>query len=337
MADHYRSVWISDVHLGTRDCQAELFLSFLETVSCDYLYLVGDIIDMWALKRRWRWPGAYNDIIHRLLEIAATGTKVVFIPGNHDEFFRAYCGHHFGEIEIQRRAFHVMEDGRRFLVTHGDEFDAIVLCHNWLSHLGSWAYSYLTQLNRVVNGFRRRFGMPYWSLSGFIKRRVKQAVSFINRFEDSMINEARREKVSGVICGHIHQPVMHMVEGITYCNTGDWVENCTALVEHEAGDLELLWWHSKVDDRCVRMAQEVLIARPEFVSTATVPAACAVLEGTALEGAALEGAALEASGGSAVDSAVDIVDSASATGTASTNGTVSAMSTVPAVSQAGTG
>ncbi|MGB0714814.1 MAG: UDP-2,3-diacylglucosamine diphosphatase [Phycisphaerae bacterium] len=271
MTTHYRSVWISDVHLGTRDSQADLVMDFLDSLSCDHLYLVGDIIDMWALKRRWRWPGEYNRLIHRLLELAANGTRVVYIPGNHDEFFRDYCGHQFGDIEIRRRTVHEMVDGRRFLVTHGDEFDAIVLCHNWLSHLGSWAYAYLTQLNRVVNSVRRRIGMPYWSLSGFIKRRVKRAVSFINHFEDSMIGEARKLEVDGVICGHIHQPVMHHVGEITYCNTGDWVENCTALVEHQAGDLELLWWHCKVDDRCDRMPEDVFIARPEFVSTATVP------------------------------------------------------------------
>ncbi len=257
MKRFYRSVWISDVHLCTRDSQAEHLTTFLDSIKCDYLYLVGDIIDVWAMRKRWHWPREYNELLHKLLKRARKGAQVTFIPGNHDEFFREFDGLHFGDVAITKRTIHTMADGRRFLVTHGDEFDAIVMYHKWLSHLGSRCYNHLIQLNRFVNWVRRCWGMPYWSMSGAIKRRVKGAVSYINDFESTMTREARREKVDGVICGHIHHPLMTEYGDFVYCNTGDWVEHCTALVEHMDGTLEIIWWHSEVDERCAGMAEAV--------------------------------------------------------------------------------
>ncbi len=258
----YRSVWISDVHLCTKDCQTNLLYSFLDSIKCDYLYLVGDIIDMWALKKRWHWPNQYNEVVHKLLKRSRKGAKVLFIPGNHDDFFRAFVGYRFGEVEIVSKAHHMTADGRRFLVLHGDEFDTVVLYHNWLSRLGSWAYEYLIVVNRIVNAVRRRLNKPYWSLSGAIKRKVKQAVKYLTNFEDLLAHEAKRQRLDGVICGHIHQPAIQEMQGILYCNTGDWVENCTALVEHADGRLELIWWHQETDARCGAMSQAVAIRRP---------------------------------------------------------------------------
>jgi UDP-2,3-diacylglucosamine pyrophosphatase LpxH len=258
----YRSVWISDVHLATRDCQSEMVYSFLDSIKCDHLYLVGDIIDMWALKKRWFWPAQYNEVIHKLLKRSRKGAHVYLIPGNHDEFFRDFVGYEFGAVEIVAHAIHETVDGRRFLVIHGDEFDTVVRYHTWLSRLESVAYGYLIMLNRVVNAFRRRMGKPYWSLSGAIKRKVKQAVKYLTHFEELLTREAKRLKVDGVICGHIHQPAMREMDGILYCNTGDWVENCTAIVEHEDGRLDLLWWHKELDTRCQGLASSGSLEQP---------------------------------------------------------------------------
>ncbi len=259
MKTFYRSVFISDVHLCTRDCQSELLYSFLDSIKCDYLYLVGDIIDVWALRKKWYWPSQYNEVIHKLLKRSRKGAKVIFIPGNHDQFFRDFIGYTFGDVEIQRDAIHTTADGRRFLVIHGDDFDMVVRYHAWLAHLGSWAYSSLITINRLVNAIRRWMGMSYWSFSGAIKRKVKQAVKFVNKFEVFLVEEAKRREVDGVICGHIHQAVMREMDGIQYCNTGDWVENCTALVEKEDGSLEMIWWHAEVDNRVKDMAGAVAL------------------------------------------------------------------------------
>ena len=234
----YRSVWISDVHLSTRDAQAETLYTLLDAIKCDYLYLVGDIIDVWSLKRKWFWPDQYNEVLHKLLKRSRKGAKVFYIPGNHDDFFRNFVGYRFGQVNIVAHAYHRTADGKRLLVLHGDELDTVVLYRPWLAHLGGWAYGHLTTINRVVNAVRRRLGKPYWSLSGAIKRRVKQAVKFATNFEELLIREAKRRKVDGVVCGHIHQPAMREADGILYCNTGDWIESCTALVEHEDGRLE---------------------------------------------------------------------------------------------------
>lgn len=242
----YRSVWISDVHLCTRDVQVDMLYNFLDSIKVDYLYLVGDIIDVWSLQKKWFWPNQYNEIIHKLLKRSRKGARVFYIPGNHDEMFRNFVGYRFGEVTIVSRIFHKTADGRRFLVMHGDEFDAAVR-YKWLPRLGAWAYHYLTFINRMFNLVRRWMGKPYWSLSGAVKRKVKSAVRFVSKFEDVMVEQAREHKVDGVICGHIHQPVLRELDGgLLYCNTGDWIENCTALVEHHDGRLELLWWHDEV-------------------------------------------------------------------------------------------
>jgi len=255
----YRSVWISDTHLCTKDAQSEMLYSFLDNIKCDYLYLVGDIIDIWSLQRRWFWSQQYNEVLHKLLKRSRKGAKVIYIPGNHDEFFRNFVGYQFGDVDVVSHAYHETADGRRFLVIHGDEFDTVVRYHTWLSRLGTFAYGFLIRLNRVVNAVRARMGKPYWSFSGAIKRKVKQAVKYRTNFEDLLTKEAQRQRLDGVICGHIHQPAMRQLDGIAYCNTGDWVENCTALVEREDGSLELIWWHEALDDRCRDLARIAML------------------------------------------------------------------------------
>ena len=238
----YRSVFISDVHLGTRGCQAELLLDYIRSVGCERLYLVGDILDGWKLKGGWWWPQAHNDVVQKILRLARKGVSVIYIPGNHDEVVRQFFGVHFGGVVVTKDAIHVTADGRRFLVTHGDEFDGVVQYARWLALLGDWAYRTVLMLNTVVNGLRRRLGFGYWSLSAFLKSKVKNALQFIDSFEQAVAAEAHRRGVDGVICGHIHKAEMRQIDGITYINDGDWVESCTALVEHFDGRLEILEW-----------------------------------------------------------------------------------------------
>jgi UDP-2,3-diacylglucosamine pyrophosphatase LpxH len=245
----YRTVWISDVHLGTRGCNAGMLIDFLDHVDSETMYLVGDIIDGWALKKRFYWPDAHNDIVWRVLKRAKRGTRIVYIPGNHDEMFRQFSGLHFGGVEIRRQAVHETADGRRLLVLHGDEFDAITMSHRWLAHLGDYAYEALMTLNRWMNAGRRLFGLPYWSLSKYAKKKVKNAVSFISKFEEIVAHEAGHRGVDGVIAGHIHKAEMRAIEGIDYYNDGDWVEGCTALVEHYDGTMEILHWAEEMAAR----------------------------------------------------------------------------------------
>jgi UDP-2,3-diacylglucosamine pyrophosphatase LpxH len=245
----YRTVWISDVHLGTRGCNAGMLIDFLDHVDSETMYLVGDIIDGWALKKRFYWPDAHNDIVWRVLKRAKRGTRIVYIPGNHDEMFRQFSGLHFGGVEIRRQAVHETADGRRLLVLHGDEFDAITMSHRWLAHLGDYAYEALMTLNRWMNAGRRLFGLPYWSLSKYAKQKVKNAVSFISKFEEIVAHEAGHRGVDGVIAGHIHKAEMRAIEGIDYYNDGDWVEGCTALVEHYDGTMEILHWAEEMAAR----------------------------------------------------------------------------------------
>jgi UDP-2,3-diacylglucosamine pyrophosphatase LpxH len=237
-----RSVFISDVHLGTRGCQAELLLDFIKHMECDTLYLVGDIIDGWKLKSGWYWPQSHNDVLQKILRLARKGVTVVYVPGNHDEAARDYCGIHFGGVIIARDHIHETADGRRFLVTHGDEFDGVVQHARWLAFLGDWSYRTILTLNTVFNLVRRKMGFGYWSLSAYLKVKVKNALQFIENFETAVADEARRRGVDGVICGHIHKAEMRDIQGITYVNDGDWVESCTALVEHMDGRLEILEW-----------------------------------------------------------------------------------------------
>lgn len=242
----YRTIWISDIHLGTRGCNDRLLIDFLDHVDSDTLYLVGDIIDGWRMKKRYYWPERHNAIVRRIMKRAKRGTDVIYIPGNHDEMFRQFAGMNFGGVQIRKKAVHITADGRRLLVLHGDEFDAVVMGHKWLAFLGDAAYEFLMKLNVVVNAVRRCFDLPYWSLSKHAKHKVKNAVEFISRYEEAVAHEARARNVDGVVCGHIHTAEERDFDGITYYNDGDWVEGCTALVEHFDGRMEILHWADEV-------------------------------------------------------------------------------------------
>jgi len=237
-----RAVFISDVHLGTRGCQAELLLDFIRHLDCDSLYLVGDIVDGWKMKSGWFWPQSHNDVVQKILRLARKGVAVTYIPGNHDERVRDFCGIHFGGVVVARDAIHQTADGRRFLVTHGDEFDGVVQHARWLAFLGDWAYGAALAANTLINRAGRRLDLRYFSLSAYLKTRVKKALQFIESFEAAVADEARRRGVDGVICGHIHKAEMREIDGVTYVNDGDWVESCTALIEHMDGRLEILEW-----------------------------------------------------------------------------------------------
>ena len=241
---HYRSIWISDIHLGTRGCNADLLLDFLKYTESDHLYLVGDILDIWRLRRSWYWVQSHNDVVQKLLRKARKGTRVVFVPGNHDEIFREYIGLTFGEIEIEDEVIHKAADGKTYLVLHGDRFDGVVKYARWLALIGDWGYNMMLRLNVGFNMVRRKLGYPYWSLSAYVKLRVKNAVEYISRFEEAVADEARQRGVDGVICGHIHHAEIREIDGITYCNDGDWVESCTALSEDESGELSLITWQT---------------------------------------------------------------------------------------------
>ena len=239
----YRTLWISDVHLGTRGCKDEYLLDFLRHVQCERIYLVGDIVDIWKMKGGFYWPRLHNEIIKHLMGMAAAGIEVIYIPGNHDELFRGYTGTVFNGIQIMDRAIHEAADGRKYLVLHGDEFDGVVCTNKWLAVLGSGAYDLLIELNRWFNHGRRLLGFPYWSMSAYIKHKVKNAVNFIYGFEEALLKEARTQGLDGVICGHIHHAVVRTDEqGTVYGNSGDWVESCTALAEDAAGCLSVLHW-----------------------------------------------------------------------------------------------
>jgi len=238
----YRSVWISDVHLGFPGCSADYLLEFLRSSQCDYLYLVGDIIDFWYMRKRLYWPQAHNNVIRTLLGKAKHGTQVIYVPGNHDELLRDYDGMSFGNVSIRNEAIHTTVDGRRLLVLHGDQFDEIVKCSPLLAVLGSRVYDLLLRANHLVNGLRRYFGFSYWSLAAYLKQRVKNAVQYISNYEQAVAYEAGRKGVDGMVCGHIHRAEISRVGELLYCNSGDWVESCTALVERDDGTLELLHW-----------------------------------------------------------------------------------------------
>jgi len=237
-----RTVWISDIHLGTAGCQAAALLDFLRHLECDTLYLVGDIIDGWQLRRQWLWPQAHNDVVQKLLRLARKGTRVIYVPGNHDEFARRYVEHNFGGVEVVDECVHRTLDGRLLWVTHGDLFDGVVQHARWLAYLGDALYDVALELNRHFNSLRARMGLPYWSLSRYLKLKVKRAVSFIGDFEAALAREARRRGLDGVVCGHIHHAELRVIDGVLYANDGDWVESLTALVEHLDGRLEILDW-----------------------------------------------------------------------------------------------
>ncbi len=237
-----RALFISDIHLGTRNAQASSLLQFLKTVDADVIYLVGDIVDFWRVKRGSHWPQSHNDVIQKVLRQVRKGVRVVLIPGNHDEALRAFCGMRFGGIEVLRDTVHVTAQGRRYVVMHGDEFDVIVRTAKWLAVLGDRGYELALWANAPLNWIRQHLGLGYWSLSAYLKYRVKSAVSFIGAFEDAVAAEARRRDADGIICGHIHHAADRMIEGKHYLNCGDWVESCTALVETLDGRMIVLRW-----------------------------------------------------------------------------------------------
>jgi UDP-2,3-diacylglucosamine pyrophosphatase LpxH len=243
---HYRAIFVSDLHLGTRRAQADAFLDFLKVTESDYLYLVGDIIDSWSLRKSWYWQQSHNDVIQKLLRKGRKGTKVIYVPGNHDENFRDFVNLRFGKVSVLEETVHVGASGKRYLVLHGDKFDGVVCLAPWLAKLGDGAYEVSMSLNASINRIRRFFRMPYWSLSGYLKFKVKKAVEFVSRFEEVVVREARQRECEGVICGHIHTPDDRMIDGIHYMNDGDWVESCTALVEHHDGRFEIIHWHRHI-------------------------------------------------------------------------------------------
>lgn len=245
----FRTIWISDVHLGTKGCNAELLIDFLDHTDSETMYLVGDIIDGWRLKKKLFWPPEHNDIVWRILKRAKRGTRVIYIPGNHDEMMRPFAGLNFGGVEIMRAAFHTTADARRLMVFHGDEFDAIMLTHRWLAFVGDTLYHLMMGLNGWVNRIRGLLGLPYWSLSKAAKHKVKNAVEFISKYEEVVARAAGERSVDGVVCGHIHTAEIRTFDGVAYYNDGDWVEGCTALVEHFDGRMELLHWPEEVARR----------------------------------------------------------------------------------------
>lgn len=236
---HYRSVWISDVHLGTRGSQAKALLGFLRTFECDTLYVVGDLIDIWAMKRGVYWTQEHSDVIQKILRKGRKGSKIIYIPGNHDERIADFTGD-YANVHIQSRAFHTTVDGRKLLVAHGHELDTVVQNLGWLAHVGDIGYTLLLQLNGPVNFFRRLIGQGHWSLSAYVKSSVKNVVNFIGGFEESMVHFASDAQAKGIICGHIHTAAMRKIKDLDYYNTGDWVESLTALVEESDGTIKLL-------------------------------------------------------------------------------------------------
>ena len=237
----YRTVFVSDLHLGFRGARAEEFAAFLKRMECEHLFMVGDMVDMWALRQRWSWPATHNQVVRRVLKFAKRGTRITYVPGNHDEGLRQYSGIDLAGIRIAKQAVHRTADGRSLLVCHGDEYDLVVQHSPLLSRLGTLGYDYLVALNRGVNDVRSLFGFGRWSFSQAIKKRVKGACTFVSRFEDALIDEARRRGLHGVVCGHIHEPrIAVRPDGMSYANCGDWIERATALVEQRDGRLEIV-------------------------------------------------------------------------------------------------
>ena len=239
---HYRSIFISDVHLGFSGCSAEYLLDFLRSTTCDYLYLVGDIIDIWQMKKKIHWPQSHNDVIRTILGKAKHGTRIIYVPGNHDEFMRDFDTTILGNLEIRNEFVHVTRNGKRFLVLHGDQFDGFIKHSRILSLVGSSLYETLLGMNQLVNFFRRKLGFSYWSLANVLKQKVKHAVKYISNFETALAHAARQHNVDGLVSGHIHRAEITEINDVIYCNCGDWVESCTALVEKNDGNLELLHW-----------------------------------------------------------------------------------------------
>jgi UDP-2,3-diacylglucosamine pyrophosphatase LpxH len=252
----YRTVWISDVHLGTKASQVEPLLKFISSMRCEHLFLVGDIIDLWAMRRRWYWPQSHNDVLRKILKRASKGTKVVYIPGNHDENFRGYLGLSFGGVEVHREAFHVTADGKRVLILHGDEFDTVVTNHHFITWFGDGCYDLLHGVGRIYNWLRRKFDWPRFSLAAFVQSRVEVVVNYVSNYQQSLLRYARSRRADIVVTGHIHRPEIRPIEELLYANCGDWVENCTALVEHADGRLEIIRMEQDKPDTTVPVGRE---------------------------------------------------------------------------------
>lgn len=243
----YRTIFISDFHLGSKGCQSSMLLDFLRNTRSDYLYLVGDIIDGWRLKNKWFWPQEHNDVVQKILRKARHGTKVYYVSGNHDELVRKFVPINLGEVNIVNETIHITADNKKLLILHGDKFDAIIRVAPWLAHLGDYAYDFALWTNVTLNKIRKRLGYKYWSLSKFLKLKVKKAVSYINRYEEVVANYAYKKNMDGVVCGHIHHASDKIIGDVHYYNDGDWVENCSALVEHFDGKLELIYWKDIIE------------------------------------------------------------------------------------------
>ena len=268
----HRTIFISDTHLGTRGCKAEALADFLAHNDCATLFLVGDIVDGWQLKRRWYWTDAQSQVVAQILRKVDGGTRVIFVPGNHDEFARDYAGRLFAGVEIAQEAIHETADGKRLWVLHGDRFDGVIACAKWLAHLGDWAYGMALHGNDVLSKVRRRLGMPYWSLSSWLKHKVKNAVEFISRFEEIVALEAQKRGVDGVVCGHIHHAEIRRIGDVLYLNDGDWVESCSALVEDAHGNMEILRWADPSQRSSSRRREPIAAALAGKPAAAAVPA-----------------------------------------------------------------
>ncbi|MEX2126071.1 MAG: UDP-2,3-diacylglucosamine diphosphatase [Woeseia sp.] len=262
--DLLRTVWLSDVHLGSRACRVNLLLDFLRQTRCELLYLVGDIIDLESLRRTFYWPASHSEVLRMLLKKSQEGTRVIYIPGNHDDDLRAYAGLKFGNIEVSRQAIHTTRAGRRLLVLHGDQFDAVVRGRSFGVLLGSLACRTLLALNRFTHWLHDLSGRPYWSLAQHVKSRFGGARRYVDRFRHATLAAAREARVDGVICGHIHKADLVELDGLLYCNDGDWVESCTALVENQGGELSLLKWRPSV--AAVAMSARSSVYAPQFVT-----------------------------------------------------------------------
>jgi len=269
--NRHRTIFISDTHLGTRGCKAEALADFLAHNDCATLFLVGDIVDGWRLKRRWYWTDAQTQVIGEILRKVDNGTRVIFVPGNHDEFAREYAGRLFAGVEVIQEAIHETADGKRLWVLHGDRFDGVISFAKWLAHAGDWAYGWALRFNDLLFRVRKRMGLPYWSLSAFLKHKVKNAVEYISRFEEVVAEQARLRGVDGVVCGHIHHAEIREIGGIIYHNDGDWVESCSALVEDAHGNMEILRWADPSQRHAAR-SQAPLAAPHGAIKAQAVPA-----------------------------------------------------------------
>ncbi|MDJ0449895.1 MULTISPECIES: UDP-2,3-diacylglucosamine diphosphatase [Methylocystis] len=258
----YRTLFLSDLHLGAKASQAHLLLDFLKHNDAETIYLVGDIVDGWKLRKGWHWPQAHNDVVQKLLRRVRKGARVIYVPGNHDEFARDYTGLTFGGVEVVHHAIHETATGKKMLIIHGDEFDIVVRNARWLALLGDWAYDAAIAANTVLNRARRLFGVGYWSFSAWAKLKVKEAVNFIGDFEETLAAEAERRGVDGVVCGHIHHATIKTINGMLYVNTGDFVESCTAIAEHEDGSFEILRWRTTAAERAAASANQPVKALP---------------------------------------------------------------------------